>query len=193
MGIDGYKAVYGVNIGGEAGLFVGNVYVSGDLFVDGDKHFKMDHPLDPANKYLIHSCIESSERMNIYNGNITTDASGSAIVDLPGYFETLNIDYRYQLTVIGQFAQAIIQSKIQNNHFTIKTDKPNVEVSWQVTGVRNDEYAKQHPFIVEQEKEEFAKGKYLRPELFGQPEEKGIHYTKTPVIINEEARFKNMD
>lgn len=76
--------------------------------------------------------------LNIYNGNITTDANGDATVVLPAYFEALNRDFRYQLTVIGQFAQAIVQDEIQANHFTIKTDKPGVKVSWQVTGIRQD-------------------------------------------------------
>ena len=175
-------AVYGNNGGTTnwyAGYFDGNVTVMGSFYAS-EKNFMIDHPLDPANKYLIHSCVESSERMNIYNGNITTDASGLATVELPGYFEALNVDYRYQLTVMGQFAQSIVENKIQNNRFTIRTDKPNVEVSWQVTGIRNDPYAKTHPFIVEQEKEEFAKGKYLQPKLFGQPKEMGIHYVKNP-------------
>ena len=177
--------VYGASSSenGLAAYFVGGVGVTGNFSVTGNKTFKIDHPLDPLNKYLIHSCVESPDRMNIYNGNIVTDGTGLATVELPEYFETLNIDYHYQLTVIGQFAQAIIESKIQNNRFTIRTDKPNVEISWQVTGVRNDEYAKQHPFIVEQEKETFAKGKYLMPELFGQPEEKGINYVKKPEIV----------
>ncbi|HSR16992.1 MAG TPA: hypothetical protein VLM39_02775, partial [Ignavibacteriaceae bacterium] len=165
-GVYGYGAS-GIDWGDYAGWFEGSVYTSvhlyvgGNLSVSGDKNFKIDNPLDPANEYLLHSCVESSDRMNIYNGNITTDANGSATVELPGYFETLNIDYRYQLTVLGQFAQAIIESKIKSNRFTIRTDKPNVEVSWQVTGIRNDEYAKQHPFIAVQEKEVQNKGKYL--------------------------------
>ena len=123
--------------------------------------------------------------MNIYNGNVTTDASGLASVELPKYFEALNIDYRYQLTVIGQFAQAIVENKIQDNHFTIRTDKPNVEVSWQVTGVRNDPHAKQNPSVVEKEKESFAKGKYLSPELYGQPEEMRIGYVKNPYAVQK--------
>jgi hypothetical protein len=150
-----------------------------DLYVYGDEHFGTDHPLDPANKYLIHSGVASPERMNIYNGNVVTDASGSAVVKLPDYFESYNIDYRYQLTVIGQFAQAIVEKEISNNTFTIRTDKPNVKVSWQIAGIRNDQYAKQNPFIAEKEKKEKDKGKFLRPELFGQSEEKGIYYVKT--------------
>ena len=161
---------------GSSAHFYGQVGISGDLVVSGTKDFMIDHPLDPANKYLLHSCIESPDRMNIYNGNVTTDAVGVATVELPGYFETLNIDYRYQLTVIGQFAQAIVSETIHNNRFVIKTDKPNVEVSWMVTGIRNDAYAKAHPMVVEKTKEAKDRGKYLMPELFGQPAEKGIGY-----------------
>ena len=36
--------------------------------------FKIDHPLDPANKYLSHSFVELPDMMNIYNGNVMTDA-----------------------------------------------------------------------------------------------------------------------
>lgn len=185
LGTTGKDGVYGTNGGGNtvgwAGFFYGRVYVVGDFFAL-NKNFIIDHPLDPENKYLIHSSVESSERMNIYNGNVVTDGNGFAQLELPAYFQSLNIEYRYQLTVIGQFAQAIIENEISQNRFTIKTDKPNVKVSWQVTGIRNDEYAKQNPFIVEKEKEDFAKGKYLVPKLFGQPEEMGIHYVKTPEI-----------
>ena len=49
--------------------------------------------------------------MNIYNGNVITDANGEAVVALPEWFEALNRDFRYQLTVIGQFAQAIVAEK----------------------------------------------------------------------------------
>ena len=156
-------------------LNYGSVYIYNDLSVYGDEYFGADHPLDPANKYLIHSSIASSERMNFYNGNAVTDASGKVVVKLPDYFEALNTDFRYQLTVVGQQAQVWIEKEIQNNRMTISSDKPNVKVSWQVTGIRNDEYAKQHPFTAEQQKEDKNKGKYLRPELFGQPQEKGIY------------------
>ena len=127
----------------------GSLLVTGDLQVIGGKFFLIDHPLDPENKYLAHSCVESPDRMNVYNGNVITDQAGHAIVEMPDYFEALNVDYRYQLTVMGQFAQAIVKEKIIDNHFVIQTDKPGVEVSWQVTGVRNDKYAQENPMQVE--------------------------------------------
>jgi hypothetical protein len=83
--------------------------------------------------------------MNIYNGNIVTDTEGNATVVLPDYFEALNRDFRYQLTVIGKLAQATIASEIENNRFTIKTDQPDVKVSWQVSGIRQDASARRFP------------------------------------------------
>ena len=89
------------------------------------------------------------------------DVLGNALVEMPDYFSALNKDFRYQLTVIGTFAQAIISQELDGNNFQIKTDQPNVKVSWQVTGVRNDDYAKARRIKVEVEKEESMKGKRL--------------------------------
>jgi hypothetical protein len=93
---------------------------------------------------------------------------------LPDYFEALNGDFRYQLTVIGQFAQAIVAKKISANRFVIRTNKPNVEVSWQVTGVRHDAYANRYRIPVEEDKALSEQGYYLHPEVFGQPESRSI-------------------
>jgi len=155
------------------GYFAGNLQVTGKL-TKGSGSFKIDHPLDPANKYLSHSFVESPDMMNVYNGNITTDRHGFATVNLPDYFEALNGDFRYQLTVIGQFAQAIVAKKIAANRFVIRTNKPNVEVSWQVTGIRHDAYANRYRIQVEEDKAAGEQGYYLHPEVFGQPESKSI-------------------
>jgi hypothetical protein len=60
-----------------AGYFQGDVYVNGTLS-KGAGSFKIDHPLDPENKYLYHSFVESPDMMNIYNGNVMTDGGGYA-------------------------------------------------------------------------------------------------------------------
>lgn len=174
-----------------AGYFSGNVYVSGTLSKAGGT-FQIDHPQDPENKYLIHSFVESPDMMNIYNGNITTDASGEATVTMPSYFDALNVEFRYQLTVMGpDFAQAIVSKKMENNTFKIKTDKPNIEVSWQVTGVRNDAWAKANRVIPEKAKEPNAKGKYLHPELFGKPASSGIHFVNSEGIAAPSKKSRN--
>ena len=117
-----------------AGYFAGNVAVVGTLSKSSGT-FKIDHPQDPENKYLYHSFVESPDMLNVYNGNITTDANGEATVSLPNYFEALNINFRYQLTPIGQYSQVFVAEKVKNNQFKIKSDKSNVEISWQVTGI----------------------------------------------------------
>jgi hypothetical protein len=169
---DGGDSTFYVQAAG-SGYFAGNLDVAGAITA-GTKDFKIDHPLDPANKYLVHASVESSEMMNIYTGNITTDGGGAATVQLPEWFEALNRDFRYQLTVMGQFAQAIVSDKVANHQFRIKTDKPNVEVSWQVTGVRHDAFANANRLQVEEEKALADRGHYLHPELFGATKEARI-------------------
>jgi hypothetical protein len=143
----------------------GNLKIVGNASKGGGS-FKIDHPLDPANKYLYHSFVESPDMMNVYNGSVTTDKHGMAVVTLPDYFDALNKDFRYQLTAIGSFAQATVAKKIENNSFAIRTSKPGVEVSWQVTGIRQDPYANAHRVQVEEQKPPREQGHYLHPELF---------------------------
>ncbi|RYG70208.1 hypothetical protein EON80_08355 [bacterium] len=160
------NGVYGGSTNGYVGYFQGNVMITGNL-AKASGSFKIDHPQHPATEYLSHSFVESPDMMNVYNGNVTTDAKGEAVVTLPKYFQSLNRDFRYQLTPIGQFAQAIVGQKIKGNRFLVRTDKPNVEVSWQVTGVRNDAYARQHRIQVEESKTGADRGRYLYPAGFG--------------------------
>jgi hypothetical protein len=188
---DGIDAIVPFTSEAYAGYFQGNIDVTGAIYAT-TKDFKIDHPLDPANKYLVHASVESSEMMNIYTGNVTTDSQGQATVQLPEWFEVLNTDFRYQLTVIGQFAQAIVAREIENNQFEVRTSAPNVKVSWQVTGVRQDAYAKANPLVVEQEKEERLRGYYIHPDLYGAPPEKQIEWARHPQMMKkmQEIRAK---
>ena len=191
IGVHGYSdtgtAVVGISDKGTAGAFYGKVTITG-MLTKGGGAFKIDHPLAPEKRYLSHSFVESPDMMNIYNGNVTTDANGDASVTLPKYFAALNRDFRYQLTVVGQFAQAIVADKVKDNRFTIKTDKPNVEVSWQVTGIRQDAWANAHRIKVEEDKTGKERGSYLHPELFGQPKEKS---TADLILGTDNATAKN--
>jgi hypothetical protein len=138
------------------------------------KHFKIDHPTDPANKFLVHSSVESSEMMNIYSGNVVTDELGLATVKLPDWFEAENTDFRYQLTAIGRDAHVWVAEEVGNGQFKVATNPSHVKVSWQITAVRQDAYAKAHPMVVEQPKTAKERGFYVHPELYGQPAEKEI-------------------
>ncbi len=154
-----------------AAQFIGHVDVAG-LLTKSSGSFKIDHPLDPTGKYLFHSFVESPDMMNIYNGNVVTDDDGCATIELPDYFEALNRDFRYQLTVIDDsddFVLAKVVEEIEDNSFRIRTSKPSVKVSWQVTGVRDDAYARMNPIVVEQIKPDGERGLYLHPEAFGRP------------------------
>mgnify|MGYP006088820945 CR=1 FL=1 len=168
----------------------GNINVTGNI-AKGGGTFKIDHPLDPENKYLIHSFVESPEMMNLFSGNIITDENGIAYVTMPEYFEAANKDFRYQLTVIGTFAQAIVKEKIKGNIFMIKTNKPNIEVSWSVTSVRADKYAQEYPIVSEVEKE--LKGSYIHPELFGAGKEMSEDAAKVKLLEKTKAPSNDAD
>ncbi|MBA3355497.1 MAG: hypothetical protein H0U18_06060 [Pyrinomonadaceae bacterium] len=183
FGSGGNTGVFGFRVG-LAGNFNGNVNISGTLS-KGVGSFRIDHPLDPENKTLSHSFVESPDMMNIYNGNVTTDDKGEATVALPDYFAALNKDFRYQLTVIGQFAQAMVFNEISENRFQIKTDKPNVKVSWQVTGIRQDAWANKNRIPVEEPKPDPERGYYIHPELYDQPDERNVEWARHPELMKQ--------
>jgi len=81
-----------VNINGTTSI-TGNLNVSGALS-KGSGTFKIDHPLDPTNKFLYHSFVESPDMKNIYDGVVVLNGNGEAEVMLPSYFESLNKDFR---------------------------------------------------------------------------------------------------
>jgi hypothetical protein len=167
--------LWGVSTTGYAGVFSGNVLVAGNLQVTGTKNFRIDDPLDPANTYLVHAAIESDEALDVYSGNVTTDASGFATVELPAWFDTINTDPRYELTIVGDRGwNARIARALEGNRFTIQTDQPNVEVSWQVTARRNDAYMRAHPFQAEQPKTGAERGKYVDPQAYGKTDADSI-------------------
>ncbi|MGI5405326.1 hypothetical protein ACQEV9_00905 [Streptomyces chartreusis] len=141
--------------------------------------FKIDHPLDPAGKYLSHSFVESPGMTNLYDGTVVTDENGDAKVVLPDYFEALNRDFRYQLTPVGELAIAAVTGEIRDNSFTIRTDKPGVRVCWQVTGVRQDAWANVHRIVPEEEKPEAERDRYLCPAVHGQSADRSVLATVT--------------
>ncbi|MGQ9753007.1 MAG: hypothetical protein ACUVRE_10345 [Thermoanaerobaculaceae bacterium] len=155
------------------------VYSSGKFAATGTKSFEIDHPLSPETQYLRHFCSEGPEPYNVYKGNVITDDKGYATITLPDYFASINRDPTYQLTVIDasdDFVLVKVVQEIQGNQFVIRTSKPGVKVSWQVRAVRNDRWVQVYGFRTEEEKPAEHQGKYLHPELYGQPKERGIFY-----------------
>jgi hypothetical protein len=176
----GVYALHTNNTGGGKGILIsGDGDVGGDfdisgLLSKGGGSFKIDHPLDPENKFLYHSFVESPDMLNIYNGTVTLDANGRARVELPDWFEALNSDFRYQLTCIGGFAPVYVAGKVSGNAFEVAGGTAGLEVSWQVTGVRKDPFAQAQRIQVEVEKTAEEKGYYLYPAAYGVGKERGI-------------------
>jgi hypothetical protein len=182
--------VYGAvgSSSGYAGVFVGRVYVSG-LLIKAGGGFKIDHPIDSANKYLNHSFVESSEMKNVYDGVVTLDSRGEAVVHLPDWFEALNQHFRYQLTCIGEYAPIFIAKEIERsrlrNSFKIAGGRSGMKVSWQVTGIRKDAWANANQILVEEEKSAEERGYYLHPEVCGQPEDRSVEWASNPELMRQ--------
>jgi hypothetical protein len=194
--------VYGQSTNGMAGFFRGKVTITESLLakeifvekitaakglIGGAKLFQIDHPLDPAGKFLNHASVESPEMKDLYDGLVALDAEGTAWVTLPDWFQVLNKDFRYQLTCVGGFASVYIAQEITNNRFRIAGGRPGLKVSWQVTGLRQDAYANAHPLKVEVEKSASERGKYLNPVELGFPESAGLHYQPDAVARLKDA------
>jgi hypothetical protein len=171
---------------GVAGYFTGRVSVLGAVGITGDVNingelskssgsFKIDHPLDPENKYLYHSFVESPDMLNIYNGIVRLDENGEARVELPEWFDALNRNFRYQLTALDRPAPGLhVAERIADNRFLIRGGEPGMEVSWQVTGVREDPWAEAHRIQVEEDKPPHEQGHFLHPEVYGETAERSV-------------------
>ena len=152
--------LYGKSDNDYAALLDGKVKITGNLEKGGGS-FKIDHPLDPANKYLCHSFVESPDMKNVYDGVVVLDRKGEAEIELPDWFGILNKDFRYQLTAIGapgpnlyiaeeisettntKYSSKRSSSNNNNNNsrFKIAGGTSDMKVSWQVTGIRKDPWA----------------------------------------------------
>ncbi len=132
--------------------FAGNLAITGAL-TKGSGTFVIDHPLDPKNKLLYHSFVESPDVKNVYNGIATLDSKGEAVIKLPDYFDALNTDVRYQFFAFDQaMPDLYIKEEEKNNQFTIGGGVAGGRISWQITGIRHDPYILEYPVIVEVQK-----------------------------------------
>jgi hypothetical protein len=174
------QAMYASSITGDAAWLQGHVQVVGKL----DKlsgSFLIDHPLDPANRYLQHSFVESPDMLNVYSGSVLLDAKGRATVRLPSYYHALNYDHRVQLTPVGAPAPNLhVAQEVADFRFRIAGGSAGQKVFWQVTGIRQDAWAQKNRIKVDYLKPRKQRGKYLTPELFGSKRSAGINFREQP-------------
>jgi len=177
------KGVHGQSLSGSGY----GVYSTGNFGASGTKAFRIDHPADPENKYLLHYCAEGPEAINFYRGTVTLDATGSATVELPSYFAAINTDPSYTLTAIGAPMPALFISRqidaaalaegaaaepgrpIPLCSFDISGGVPGAKVSWRIEAARNDRWVRAHGTPVETLKDAAEAGTYQHPDLYGQP------------------------
>ncbi|MEU7873000.1 hypothetical protein [Dactylosporangium sp. NPDC049140] len=164
------------------GSFSQDVSVSGTLTA-GAKRFTIDHPLDPANRLLNHTSVESDERAVQYSGNVTLAKDGTATVQLPEWLDALATDFRYQLTCIGGHANVYIAEEVRDNAFRIAGGTAGLKVSWQLTGVRQDAFARANDFVVEEDKPEDERGFYVHPEAYGRQMDASVHWPRNAELI----------
>ncbi|WP_426513840.1 hypothetical protein ACPPVO_26455 [Dactylosporangium sp. McL0621] len=164
------------------GSFSRDVDVTGTLSA-GAKRFTIDHPLDPANRLLNHTSVESDERAVQYNGNVTLAKDGTATVRLPEWMDALATDFRYQLTCIGGHANVYIAEEVRDNAFRIAGGTAGLKVSWQLTGVRQDAFARANDFVVEEDKPEDERGFYVHPEAYGRQMDASVHWPRNAELI----------
>jgi hypothetical protein len=160
------------------------VYSVGDSAATGLKLFQIDHPHDPANRMLNHFSAEGPEPYLVYRGTAILESNGTAVVQLPSYFQSINRDPHYQLTPIGAPASLYIAQEVVNNQFVIAGGQGGMKVSWTVTGIRNDPYVQRYGAAIESIKPASQRGRFLHPELYGQPRERALR-TRPVVEVPE--------
>jgi len=187
------ECTQGYGVTGVGNVFA--VYALGGTGATGTKSFRIDHPQDPANKYLCHYSAESDEVINFYSGKAVLDAEGGATVTLPAYFAAINKDPRYTLTAMGaampmlHVAEEIDEGSLAEGAamgpgkaapacwFRVAGGVPGGKVSWRVDAVRNDRWVRAHGAPVESDKPAGERGTYQHPELYGEPAERGMGFS----------------
>lgn len=182
------------------------VYAAGDMGASGAKSFRIDHPFDPENKYLLHYSAESPEVINFYRGTVRLDDAGEAVVELPPYFSTINRHPSYQLTAVGapmpmlHVSEEISEEALAAGEqtapgeaaplcfFRVSGGVAGAKVSWEVKAVRNDLRMRLHGAPVEQDKSGVERGRYQHPEFYGLPAEMGMDPPRSGEALESPVR-----
>lgn len=159
---------------------IGDVDVSGSLAVvgavsKGSGTFKIDHPLDPANKDLYHGFVESPRYDLIYRGSAKL-VGGRAYVSIddasgmtPGTFEALTQNaqgHAWNESGYGDNWDLVRVVEIRDGMVHIASNNPgsDIQVGWMVVAERADAFIKYNNgtdnegrLRVEVEKEEISR------------------------------------
>lgn len=134
----------------------GNLSIVGALS-KGSGTFKIDHPLDPENKHLIHGFVEAPRYDLIYRGSVKlVDGVGVVNIDLAsnmteGTFAALTQNVQVvSLNNYDGFGR-VRAGKVVDGKFHIYAEDPTSsdEIAWVVMGERNDEFIRERDPWVE--------------------------------------------
>jgi hypothetical protein len=191
---------YGLYSFDDCGIY-NHIDIGGNLYAGGTKSFRIDHPKDPDNKFLVHFCIESNEILNMYRGIAELDNNGEAVITLPKYFDAVNTNYSYQLTPVGAaMPNLYVSNEINDNKFAVAGGVAGAKVSWTVVAERDDELIRNNLEAKESEplKTGRYKGKYVHPQFYSKSANSGILYKQSPkenfllqIEQNEQNILKN--
>jgi hypothetical protein len=114
------------------------LYVVGDITATGTKNFEINHPTKPGKK-LVHAAIEGPEAAVYYRGEGKL-IEGSAIIELPDYFEALTRKEgrTIQLTAKGTKPYLLSASEVKDGKFMVYGTETDGEFYWEVKAVRAD-------------------------------------------------------
>jgi len=115
---------------------------TGEIYSNTTKSFIIDHPLDTANKLLVHACLEGPEAGVYYRGKGEIMNGMSALIRLPSYVGQLcnrSDDYTVQITHIYDGKVKVFSASevnVENNTFSVYGE--NGRFNWLVHGKRGN-------------------------------------------------------
>lgn len=117
-----------------AGAFDGNVQISVDLLVIGDKDFVEPHPTDPS-KMIAYVCLEGREAGTYFRGSGRI-VNGSAVIDVPEDFRMVSDENGLTVQVTPVGAPATIWCVAKSLDRIELKSSADVEFDYTVNGVR---------------------------------------------------------
>lgn len=114
--------------------------ITSELTASG-KSFIIDHPLDPANKHLVHVCLEGPEAGVYYRGKGEIVNGSFVAVQLPSYVGALCTDLTVQITPIYDGivkTSMLCASEVDTASNTFTVHGENGRFNWLVHGKRGD-------------------------------------------------------